>query len=127
MTAVLAVFLVVHGLLHLAVWLPHPSPEPDRPPPFEPDHSDVLTAVHAPPRTAHLLATGLALGAACFYVSAGGLLAFGVTFAALLAVAAAIVGIVLKVLFFHRWLIIGLLLDVGVLTVVFTGWPLSLP
>ena len=49
MTTFLVVgFLALHGLLHLAVWLPKPAPDPAHPPPFDPDHSEVLTAVHVP-------------------------------------------------------------------------------
>ncbi len=52
MTTVLVVgFLLAHGLVHLAVWLPHPEPEPAKPPPFVPDHSALLTAVRVPAPT----------------------------------------------------------------------------
>jgi hypothetical protein len=43
MTAALVVtFLVPHGGLHLAVWVPKPQPE--QPPAFVPQHSGVLAA-----------------------------------------------------------------------------------
>ncbi|MFF3403665.1 hypothetical protein ACFYW6_34870 [Streptomyces sp. NPDC002659] len=43
-----------------------------------------------------------------------------------LAVAAAVSGLVLKAVWFNPWLLVGLLLDAGVLAAVFGQWPASL-
>ena len=125
MTAFFAAFLMAHGLLHLVIWLPHFDTDTARPPPFRPDHSAVLSAVHAPHQVAHWISIILALVAAWLYVSAGGLVASGLTGAATLAAAAALWGIALKAVFFHPWLTIGLLLDICVLFAAVTGWPLT--
>ncbi|CAL9283094.1 hypothetical protein [Streptomyces sp. SudanB52_2052] len=42
------------------------------------------------------------------------------------ALTAACVGLLLKVLWFHPWLSLGVVLDAGVITAVLTGWPASL-
>jgi hypothetical protein len=43
-----------------------------------------------------------------------------------LAVVAAGLGLVLKTLYFHPWLSLGVLLDLGVLSAALTQWPVSL-
>ena len=42
------------------------------------------------------------------------------------AVAAAVSGLVLKAVWFNPWLLVGVLLDAGVLAAVFGQWPASL-
>lgn len=127
MTTVLVVgFLAVHGLLHLAVWLPKPAPEPGKPPPFEPDHSAVLTEAHVEQATVHRLAIWLAATAAFLYVVAAVAVAVGTSWAVPLAVLAAVVGLAIKLLFFHPWLSIGIALDVLVLTSALVEWPVAL-
>lgn len=115
MTAFVATFLVVHGVLHLAVWLAPTSKDPDRPAPFRPDHSPLLTA--APPAVTHRLAVGLAAATAAAYVLAGVGVAVGASWAVPAAIAAAVLGLLLKVPFFHPWLTAGVLLDAVVLVV----------
>jgi hypothetical protein len=126
MTAILAAFLIVHGLLHLAIWLPRFDKDAAKPPPFRPDHSGVLTAVHAPEVATHRIAIALASTTATSYVAAGGFVALSMSGAATLVVAAAVLGIALKALYFHPWLIVGVLLDVLMLLVATTDWPLAL-
>ena len=127
MTTVLVVgFLAVHGLLHLAVWLPKPAPEPGKPPPFEPDHSAVLTEAHVEQTTVHRLAVWLAATAAFLYVVAAIAVAVGTSWAVPLAVLAGVVGLAIKLLFFHPWLLIGIGLDVLVLTSALVEWPVAL-
>lgn len=127
MTAFLvAGLLVVHGLLHLAVWLPKPAPEPGKPPPFEPDHSAVLTKEHVAQRTVHRLAIWLAATAAVLYGVAGVAVAVGTSWAVPLAVLAGTVGLAIKLLFFHPWLSVGIALDVLVLSSALVEWPVAL-
>lgn len=127
MTTFLVVgFLALHGLLHLAVWLPKPAPDPAKPPPFEPDHSAVLTAVHVPVRSVHKLAIGLATAACAAYLLAAVVVAVGSSWAVGVAVVAALLGLVLKGLYFHPWLSVGVLLDLGVLTAALWEWPVAL-
>ncbi|MFP5345800.1 MAG: hypothetical protein ACLGIA_02040 [Actinomycetes bacterium] len=124
--ALLAGFLLAHGLLHLAIWLPRPAPDPDRPPPFEPDHSAVLAATAVPQATAHQLSVGLAAGSAATYLLAGVGVALAATWAVPIAAAAALLGLALKALFFSPWLSVGVLLDVAVLSSALLGWPVVL-
>lgn len=116
MTELIVAFLIVHGLLHLVIWLPHPQAEPVEPPPFDPGHSAVL-AVVAPDRATHRLSVVLAVAATAAYLVAGVALATGSAAVIEMAVLAASLGLLLKVLFFHPWLTVGVLLDVGVLVV----------
>jgi hypothetical protein len=122
--ALLVTFLVAHGALHLAVWVPKPQPE--QPPPFVPQHSGVLAAARVAERTAKVLAVALAAAAASAFVLAGVGVALSASWAAPVAVAAATVGLLLKTLYFHPWLSIGVLLDLTVLAAATTGWPITL-
>jgi hypothetical protein len=128
MTAlVLAGFLVAHGLVHLAVWMPHPAPEPGKPaPPFAPDHSALLTVVAVPAVRARRLSESLAVATAAALVLAGVAVAFGVGEAVPLAVAGASLGLVLKALFFNPWLTLGVALDLLVLAMALGSWPVPL-
>lgn len=125
-TALLVVFLVAHGLVHLAVWWP-PEPEPaEKPPPFHPDHSALLTHTRAPATTTRQLSKVLAGVTAAAYVVAALGVATGAAWAAPAAVTAAAVGLVLKALYFHPWLSLGVVLDLLVLTSALAGWPVAL-
>jgi hypothetical protein len=125
-TLLLMAFLVAHGLLHLAIWMPHPQPDPDKPPPFEPDHSVLLTATALPRTATHQLSVGLAVGAAATYVLAGIAVAMDAAWVAPAAVCAAVLGLLLKAFFFHPWLTLGVLLDAAVLSAALLGWPVTL-
>lgn len=123
-TWLLGIFLVSHGLLHLAIWLPRPQEETAPPAAFYPDHSMVLTALHA--RTTHRLAVGLATTVAMAYALAGFAVVTSSPLAVVMAAAAAVLGLALKALFFHPWLTIGVLIDLTVLASAVWAWPLSL-
>lgn len=125
-TFLIVAFLLVHGLLHLAVWLPKPAPQPDKPPPFQPDHSALLTEAHVQQPTVHRLAIGLAVTAAVLYGIAGLAVAIGSDWAIPLAVLAGTVGLTIKLVFFHPWLSVGIALDVLVLTSALVEWPVAL-
>ena len=125
-TTLLVGFLILHGLLHLAIWMPHPTQDPDTPPPFIPDHSALLTAMQAPASITTRLARALALATTTAYLLAGGAVGGDTSLAAPAAVAAAALALALKALFFHPWLTVGVLLDVAVLTSALTRWPFAL-
>jgi hypothetical protein len=100
-TALVVAFVAAHGLVHLAIWLPHPEPDPERPPPFEPDHSALLTATAAPVAAVHRIAVAGAVAVGAGYVLAAVAIAVGVPGAATVTVVAAVLGLALKALFFH--------------------------
>jgi hypothetical protein len=118
-------FLVAHGLLHLAIWLPQPKLDAAKPPPFEPDHSAVLTMIEVPRTNERGIAVGLAWATTLSYVVAAFVVAAGGALEAPALACAALMGLVLKALYFHPWLSVGVLLDVLVLAVAVSGWPVS--
>jgi hypothetical protein len=125
-TALLVAFLAGHGLVHLVVWLPRPDPDAEHSPPFEPDHSALLTVATVPRSAVHRVAVALAVAAATAYIVVAVAVAVGAPWVAGLALLAAGLGLGLKVLFFHPWLSLGVLLDVGVLTAALLEWPIAL-
>lgn len=108
-------FLLAHGLVHFAVWLPHPEPDPAKPAPFAPDHSAVLTKTSVPRATTRKLSTTLAVAAGAGFLLAGLAVALDADWAVPMAVVASLLGLGLKALFFNPWLLVGVLLDLGVL------------
>jgi hypothetical protein len=119
-TLIIAALVFVHGAIHLSYLAPHPPEATAGPPwPFALDRSWVLRRFDVPPDVMRLL--GLALTA--------------VTFATLTLAAISIVGLIptelwppavaigagtslaLLLLFFHPWLVIGLVIDVALLAV----------
>ncbi|WP_367325297.1 hypothetical protein [Streptomyces sp. HUAS ZL42] len=122
-TALVAAFLIGHGLLHPGVWT---APQrPDRPSPFDPGHSWVLAAARVSPAPARAAALSLAWYTALVYVVAGAGLLAGSGWWPTAAVVAAASGLALKAIWFDPWLTLGVLLDVGVITAVAAGWPAS--
>ena len=121
-------FLLVHGLLHLAIWLPRPQQPADqgKEPPFHPDHSALLTEAHVEPETTHRVAVWLAVAAAVLYGVAGVAVALDSGWAIPLAVLAATVGLGIKLVFFHPWLSVGIALDALVLSSALVEWPVAL-
>ena len=85
--------------------------------------------LHVVPVIALLLEiAGVAIGAvvALAFALAGIATAFGAAWTPVAAACAAVLGLVLKLLFFHPWLTIGVLLDLAVLAAAVSGWPFSL-
>ncbi|PWI13258.1 hypothetical protein DI272_03265 [Streptomyces sp. Act143] len=122
-TALVSVFLFVHGLVHLTVWLPRQA---DRQP-FDPRYSWALAAAGLPRAGAmDAAAIGLASATAVLYLIAGLATAVQSSGWAAAALTAAAVGLLLKTLWFNPWLSLGVLLDAGVITAVLLAWPGSL-
>jgi hypothetical protein len=126
MTWLIAAFLIAHGAVHLAVWLPTPPTDADPQAPFAPDHSALLTRTRVPQAASHRLAVLLAGATTVLYVVAGLAVALGSGWAVAMAAAAAIVGLALKVLYFNPWLTLGILLDAAVLSAAVLSWPVVL-
>ncbi|MFE6285291.1 hypothetical protein [Streptomyces sp. NPDC057877] len=123
-TALVAAFLVVHGLLHPGVWA---APvQPGRQAPFEPGHSWVLSAAHVSAAPTRAAALALAWYTALAYCVAGAGTAAGADWWATAALVGAASGLVLKAIWYDPWLTVGVLLDVAVLVAVANSWPPSL-
>jgi hypothetical protein len=122
--ALVAVFLIAHGFTHLGVWA---TPQlPGRKASYAPTHSWVLATVRVAEYPARAVAVSLASVTTILYVIAGMAVAMDSGRWAIAAVAAAASGLVLKAIWFHPWLIVGVLLDVGVILAVAQEWPGSL-
>jgi hypothetical protein len=122
-TFLVAVFLILHGLLHPGVWT---APvKPGSPPPFDPGHSWALSAVHVAAEPARAVALALAWYTALVYAVAGAGVAAGAGWWPTAALVGAASGLVLKATWFDPWLTVGILLDVGVILAVAGTWPAS--
>lgn len=109
MSLLAGLFLIAHGLIHLAIWLPGPKEAA----PFDPHHSWLLG-------DARRYARGLAI-AACVLLAAGGLLVLaGDPGGAALAAAGAAISLTLVVLTFHPWLLGAVAIDLAIVAVALT-------
>jgi hypothetical protein len=102
-----AAFLIVHGLLHLGVWVAPAAPGA----PFDARHSWLLGDVSVPARTAAILACAL-------LVVAGLVAAVGGSAAAHLAAVGAGVSLVLALATYHPWLTAAVVIDAAILVAV---------
>ncbi|KAF5992376.1 hypothetical protein [Streptomyces sp. WAC00263] len=116
-------FLIAHGLLHPGIWA---APVPADRFRFDPGRSWALTAVHASAAPARAAALALAWYTALLYVVAGAGAAVSSGWWPGVAIVAASSGLALKALWFHPWLAVGVLLDVGAVVAVICSWPGSL-
>lgn len=99
---VFAAFLIIHGFVHLAVWLAPAKIDA----PFQADHSWLFGSGAAP----HRVSVALAASAAAVFVAAGIMLLFGASVWVPLAVTASAIGLVVALLYFNPWL----LFDIGI-------------
>lgn len=109
---IVGLFLVAHGLVHLLYFAPRPG---DPSYPFVAEDRWLAKTLRLQPSVAWAVARTLAVaGAIAFAISGVALLA-----SADLWKAAAVVGsatsLVLMLLFFHPWLVIGIAIDVAIL------------
>jgi hypothetical protein len=123
-TTLLAAFLLAHGLIHFAIWLPRTPADPTRPAPFIPEHSAILTRTAVPETTARKVSSIMAVAAGGGFLLTGLGVASDAPWAVTMAVLASVTGLVLKTLFFNPWLLLGIALDLGILVVAAT-WPWS--
>ncbi|MER6185872.1 hypothetical protein [Streptomyces sp. NPDC001652] len=122
-TALVAAFLIVHGLLHPGVWTAPQQPADAAP--FTPEHSWALAAAHVPAALTRAIALALAWWTALVYAIAGAGVVAGSDWWPTAALVAAASGLVLKAIWFDPWLSIGVLLDAGVIAAVACTWPAS--
>jgi len=113
-------FFVAHGLVHAAVWA---IPPKEGGMPFDPKHSWALSALGLGQSARSLAVTSAVLATAAFVVVGIGVWA-GQGWWRPLAIGSAAGSFALMVLYFHPWLSMGVLLDVGILSaLVWTTWP----
>jgi hypothetical protein len=82
--------------------------------------------VHVSEAPARALSIAMARAAAAVFAFAAGILLAGGGWWLEAAAVAALIGLVLKVGYFHPWLSFGVLLDAGVLVAAAANWPPSL-
>jgi hypothetical protein len=122
----LAGFLLAHGAIHASFLSPRPSATAGGPRwPFELGRSWVLTPLGMQPETSRPLGTALVAATIAAFALAA-LAAAGVVPADLwgpASAAGAVASVVLLVLFFRPWLVLGVLIDIGLLwAVLVVGW-----
>ncbi len=107
MSALAGLFLVAHGLVHLAVWIAPPPPDA----PFDSCHSWLLG-------DAGVLSRALTIGACAVFVLAGVLLIAGAGLGATLAVVGSVTSLVLVVLTFNRWFVFAVAINAAIIGIV---------
>jgi hypothetical protein len=122
----LAVFLFLHGAMHISYLSPRPPATPGSPSwPFVLERSWVLTPVGLSPDLTRSLGLVLVIViVAAFSVAAAGVLGIvpGDLWPASIA-AGSIASLALLVLFFHPWLVLGVAIDVALMAVaLFAHW-----
>ena len=110
---------ITHGLVHLAIYAAPASP--GKPAPFDPGHSWALGGVTT--ASARSASVALACAVAAAYSAAGLMVAIEAPNAAAGAGLAAALGLLLKGLWFHPWLTLGVALDIAVAVAAVQGWP----
>jgi hypothetical protein len=105
MTGLAGLFLIAHGLAHLALWVTPPEDAP-----FDPSESWLLGDVGPVPRALAVLAFAL-------FLPAGMLVLSGSRPGAVLAVAGATVSLLLVVLTFHRWFVFAVAINIAIIVI----------
>ena len=109
MSLLAGLFLVAHGLVHLAIWLPGPRADA----PFDPHHSRLLGDVRGPARA-------LAIAACALLATAGVLVASAVDGGGGAAVVGAALSLVLVALTFQPWILGAVAIDVAIVAIALT-------
>jgi hypothetical protein len=106
MTVLAGIFLILHGLVHIAVWLAPPPPDA----PFSARHSWLLDDPWPVIRFLAILSCAL-------LVAAGVLVVLGLGLGVAMAVTGAAVSLTLVALTFNRWLLGAIAIDVVIIAV----------
>ncbi len=128
---ILAAFLVVHGLIHAGFLSPRPPATAGGPAwPFALDRSWLMTPIGVPPEHARLMGVALVVVTLAAYTIAGaalvGLIPSGLWPATI--GLGSVASIALLGLYFHPWLVLGIVIDVALLVVVvFGNWSPTAP
>jgi hypothetical protein len=122
---IVAAFLIAHGLLHVLFVSPRPAPTPDSPPwPFDLETGPLAASGRVTPSRIASLGRGLVLAVLVGY-SLAALGALGIlqsTAFSLGVVIGSVASLALLLAGFHRWLVIGIAIDVVLLLLVAGGW-----
>jgi hypothetical protein len=121
---VVGLFLVAHGLVHL-LYVAHRPPDDPRYP-FVPETAWIARALGLSTDAAKAIAGVVAVTVAIVLGIAGIDLIVGVSLWAALAVVGAAISLILMVAFYHRWLTIGIAIDLAIIGLVWTQVPASL-
>ena len=106
MTVLAGVFLILHGVVHIAVWLSPPPADA----PFDARQSWLIT-------DSWPIVRALAIISCALFVAAGLLLFFGAATGAAVAFAGAVVSLLLVVMTFNRWLLGAVAIDLAIIAV----------
>jgi hypothetical protein len=110
---VAGLFLIAHGLVHLLYVGPRPEDDPSYP--FVPEGRWLPRAIGLQPSAAKAIAGTLAVACAIAFVISGIALLANADLWEPAAVVGAGVSLALMLLFFHRWLVFGIAIDVVIL------------
>ena len=102
-TVLAGLFLIAHGLIHVAIWMPEPKADA----PFDPGRSWLFGEARG-------IARALAAVTAALFGAAGILVMLGAGSAAGLAVVGAMASLALVLLTFHPWLLGAVAIDVAI-------------
>ena len=97
--------------------------DPTKPAPFDPSYSWALSAGHVDVGASRSLSVKLAWIATVLFTLTGLAVALDTSAWSSLAIAAASVGLGLKVLWFNRWLMLAVALDVAIVVAASVSWP----
>jgi hypothetical protein len=111
------VFLILHGLIHPAIYGPPPGPGS----PWQTSRSWLLPAVS--PADRRVLAILLATAAAAGYLVAGVALLAGAGWWGPVAIIASVISLALLIGYFQPWLSLGVAIDAAVIWAAVAGWP----
>jgi hypothetical protein len=116
-------FLIAHGLVHLAIYATPANPKAA---PFDPGHSWAFGDSRAVASSTRGASVALACAVAAAYSTAGWMVAIHSAGWGQVATHAAALGLLLKGLWFHPWLSLGVGLDIAIAGAAIFGWPASL-
>jgi hypothetical protein len=119
----IGLFLLAHGLIHAAIWAT-PRPTDPKAAPFDASGSWLLDEFGIGQAGTRTISVVLALVAAAGFVATGLGVLLGVGWWRPLGIVAAVVSLLLLLVYFNRWLLLGVAIDVGIIAALLVAdWP----